>query len=412
MSKIAIRNIGQLVTMQGPSSGRYKEQMSEIGLVPQGEVHILHDRIAYAGPSSQAPTFDADEEIDAEQGLVTPGLVDAHTHAVFAGDRADEFEERATGVTYQEIAARGGGILGTVRKTRAVSEQELFDQSKKHAEWMIRCGTTTAEIKSGYGLNLETELKMLRVADQLQSTGLGVVRTFLGCHAVPPEAHTKLEYLEHVIHDMLPAVARECEYVDMFVEDRYFDAKDARKYSEAARAHGLGVRLHVDQMRDSGGALLAKQIGADTADHLEYSNLQAISGLHHSGTVPILLPGSVYGIRSEHYPDFKAWRNEANPYVIATDFNPGSSPTPSLPFCMSLAVTKMGFSVAEALTACTINAAYSLKKGHQIGSLEPGKTADLVIWDLKDYRELAYWFGMTPTKRVMKFGQTIYLHGS
>lgn len=407
--RTVIRNIGQLVTMAGPNRGRYKSEMSDIGLVPDGVVQILHDRIEYAGPAKGAPSFEHDEEIDAEGGLVTPGLIDAHSHAVFAGNRADEFEERATGVSYQEIAARGGGILSTVRKTREASEIELLAQSTKHAEWMIRCGTTLAEVKSGYGLNLETELKMLRVAGQLEATGLGVVRTFLGCHAVPPEAHTKLDYLNHVIYDMLPAVAKDCEYVDMFVEDKYFDAKDARRYAEAARSHGLGVRLHVDQMRDSGGALLAAQIGADTADHLEFSNIQAISMMGIHGVTPILLPGSVYGIRSNHYPEFGPMRNEALPWVLATDFNPGSSPTPSLPFVMSLAVTKMGFTAAEALTATTINAAHSLKRAEKYGSLMPGKAADVVIWDVSDYRELPYWFGSSMAKRVIKFGQTIWV---
>jgi imidazolonepropionase len=274
---------------------------------------------------------------------------------------------------------------------------------------MIRCGTTTAEIKSGYGLNLETELKMLKVAKSLeQAAGITVVRTFLGCHSVPPEANTKLDYLNHVIEDMLPAVSKECEYVDIFVEDKYFDAKDAKKLADAAKIYKLGLRMHVDQMRDSGGALLAAQLGADTADHLEYSNIQGIAMMGIHNVTPILLPGSVYGIRSDHYPSFKELRKEALPYVLATDFNPGSSPTPSLPFCMSLGVTKMGMSVAEALTACTINAAASLKRADKFGSLEPGKAADLVIWGFKDYRELGYWAGYTPVEHVLKFGQALY----
>ncbi len=405
--KTVIRNIGQLVTMRGPARGRYKSEMSDIGLVKDGVVQIEHGKIAFAGRREDASTFDADDEIDARGGLVTPGLIDAHTHAVFAGNRADEFEERAQGVSYQEIAARGGGILSTVKKTRKATEKELFEESKQHAEWMIRCGTTTAEIKSGYGLNLETELKMLRVAKDLEMTGLSIVRTFLGAHSVPPEANTKLDYLNHLIHDMLPTVAKECEYVDMFVEDKYFDGKDAKRYAEAAKQLGLGVRLHVDQLRDNGGALLASQIGADTADHLEYSNIQGIAMMGIKDVTPILLPGSVYGIGSDHYPDFRVLRGEALPYVLASDFNPGSSPTPSLPFCMSLGVTKMHMTAAEALTATTINAAYSLKRGAKIGSLEPEKLADLVIWPYLDYREIPYWVGSTPELMVMKNGNQL-----
>ncbi|MBI1334792.1 MAG: imidazolonepropionase [Armatimonadetes bacterium] len=408
MSRVAVRNIGQLVTMRGSQRGRAGGEMSDIGLVSDGEVHIVAGQVVFAGLSSDAPSFTADDEYDAAGGVVTPGLVDAHTHAVFAGDRADEFEERATGMSYQEIAARGGGILSTVRKTREASESDLYQQSLKHAQWMVRCGTTTAEIKSGYGLDLETELKMLRVAKDLATSGLTVVRTFLGAHAVPPEARSNVEYLDFVIHDMLPKIREHCEYVDMFVEDKYFDKKDATRYAEAAKALGLGVRLHVDQMRDSGGALLATQLQADTADHLEYSGKEGLACMDQSRTMPVLLPGSVYGIRADKYPDFAFMKEIGLPVVLASDFNPGSSPTPSLPFCMSLAVTKMGLSVAEALTACTINAAYSLKRGHRVGSLEPDKQGDLVIWGLKDYREIAYWIGFSPIRHVLAQGSCLF----
>ena len=405
--KLAIRNIGQLVTMGGPAGPRIGAQMSDIGLVQEGEIHIEHDKISFAGRREDAPNFIADNEINAQRGLVTPGLVDAHSHAVFAGNRADEFEQRALGTSYQEIAAQGGGILSTVRKTRAATEAELFAESKQHVEWMIRSGTTTAEIKSGYGLNLETELKMLRVAKQLEPTGLSVIRTFLGAHTVPPEAHTKLEYLNHIIHDMLPSLAKECEFVDMFVEDNYFNQDDARRLAIHANQLGLGVRLHVDQLADLDGAALAAEIAATSADHLEYTGSEGINTLAQTKTFPILLPGSVYGIRSDKYPEARQMIEAGLPVVVATDFNPGSSPTPSLPFCMSLAVTKMGMSVAEALTACTVNAAYSLKCGHEFGSLEPGKAADIVIWDLKDYREIAYYAGHSPVRQVIKFGQSI-----
>jgi imidazolonepropionase len=405
--KLAIRNIGQLVTMQGGI--RTGKKMSYIGLVTDGIVHIDGDKISYAGPISSAPQFASQQEIDAKGCVVTPGLVDAHTHAVFAGNRADEFEQLALGTTYQEITAQGRGILTTVAKTRAASEGELFEESKQHAEWMIRCGTTTAEVKSGYGLDLETELKMLRVAKDLQSTGLSVVRTFLGPHCVPKQASSKAEYLDHVINDMLPAVAKECEFVDMFVEDKYFSHDDARRLAARAIEFNLGLRLHVDQMRDSGGAKLAAELGSVSADHLEFTGSDGIDALAKYKTFPILLPGSVYGMRSDNYPDARQMIEKGLPVVLATDFNPGTSPTPSLPFCMSLAVTKMRMSVGECLAACTINAAYSLNRGDIIGSLEPGKVADLVIWDFNDYRELAYWAGHTPIRQVIKFGQALSL---
>ncbi len=408
MRKAIVRNIGQLVSMKGPSRPRVGKEMSDIGLIHDAEIHVEGIHITYAGPRQDAPDFQYDYEVDAEGKLVTPGLVDAHTHAVFAGNRADEFESRALGATYQEIAARGGGILSTVAKTRSASENELYEQSKQHVEWMIRCGTTTAEIKSGYGLDLETELKMLRVAKAFKAEGLGVVRTFLGAHSVPPEANSKAEYLDHVINDMLHVVAKECEFVDMFVEDKYFNHDDARRYAKAAQSFGLQVRLHVDQMRDSGGAILAAEIGAKTADHLEYTSEDGIRALANSQTMPVLLPGSVYGIRSDKYPNARLMIELGLPVLIATDFNPGSSPTPSLPFCMSLAMTKMGMSAAECLTVCTINAAYSLNRGGKIGSLEPGKQADFVIWTYKDYREIAYWTGFQPDLVVVKNGGVLH----
>jgi imidazolonepropionase len=405
MSITEIVNIGQLVTMSGPAAPRRGKQMSEIGIIQDAVVQIEGESITYVGPHVSAPTIKANVSIDAEGLLVTPGLVDAHTHAVFAGNRADEFEARALGATYQEIAARGGGILSTVAKTRAATKSELKEDSKHHLSWMRSCGTTTAEIKSGYGLNLAAEQKMLEVVGEFDSGLFSIVRTFLGAHSVPPEARSKDEYLDNLINEMMPALRHQCEFVDMFVEDKYFNHDDARRYAKAAQSFGLQVRLHVDQMRDSGGAILAAEIGAKTADHLEYTSEDGIHALANSQTMPVLLPGSVYGIRSDKYPNARFMIELGLSVVIATDFNPGSSPTPSLPFCMSLAMTKMGMSAAECLTACTINGAYSLNRGDRIGSVEPGKQADLVIWPYKDYREIAYWTGFQPDLIVMKYGQ-------
>ena len=405
--KQAIRNIGQLVTMRGPARPRVGSEMSDIGIVEDAELHIVDDKVVFAGPRIDAPKLDHSNETDALGKLVTPGLVDAHTHAVFAGNRADEFEQRALGATYQEIAANGGGILSTVAKTRAATEDELFEESRQHVEWMIRCGTTTAEVKSGYGLDLETELKMLRVAKRLETEAIGIIRTFLGAHSVPREANSKSEYLDEVVNNMLPKVAIECEFVDMFVEDNYFTHDDARRLASKAKELNLGVRLHVDQMSDSGGAQLAAELGVVSADHLEFTGPEGIDALAKSKTFPILLPGSVFGIHSDIFPNARMMIESGLPVVLASDFNPGSSPTPSLSFCMSLAMTKMGISAAECLTACTINAAYSLNRGESIGSLEPGKAADMVVWDLKDYREIAYWTGHSPVRQVIKFGQVI-----
>jgi imidazolonepropionase len=372
--------------------------MSHIEIIENAVIHHEDGVITFVGRRQDAPNYKATSTTDCGGRLVTPAFVDAHTHTVFAGNRADEFEQRALGATYQEIAARGGGILSTVSKTRESHEEALLDEAQMHARWIRQSGTGTVEIKSGYGLDLETELKMLRVAKRLESKamGLSVVRTFLGAHAVPPEADSKAEYLDLVINEMLPAVKDECEFADMFVEDKYFNHDDARRYASAVKKFGLELRLHVDQMSDSGGAALAAELGAKTADHLEYTGEDGIRALSKSDTMPVLLPGSVYGIRSDKYPNAKLMMELGLPIVLATDFNPGSSPTASLPFCMSLAMTKMGMSAAECLTACTINAAYSLNRGENVGSLEPGKNADFIAWHATDYREIAYWIGPAP----------------
>ncbi len=407
MSIHSIINIGQLVTMKGPNRPRRGPEMSDIGLIEDAVIHFDETAITYAGPRSDAPKVTVEEETDAEGKLVTPGLVDAHTHAVFAGNRADEFEARAMGATYQEIAAKGGGIQSSVQQTRKATYQELLDQSGIHIEWMRMCGTTTAEVKSGYGLNLETEAKMLAVADELNDWRMRVVPTFLGAHTVPPEAASKSAYLDQVINEMLPALCLKCQFVDMFVEDKYFNHDDARRLAAAARNWNLELRLHVDQMNDSGGARLAAELDAKTADHLEYTGEDGIRALANSNTMPVLLPGSVYGIRSDKYPNARQMIELGLPIVLASDFNPGTSPTPSLPFCMSLAMTKMGMSAAECLTACTINAAYSLNLGNKIGSIESGKKADIVIWEYRDHREIAYWTGFQPMLRVINSGQLL-----
>lgn len=349
----------------------------------------------------------ADETIDAGGGVVLPGFIDAHTHLVFGGHRADELEPRARGASYQEIKALGGGILSTVRHTRALDPQGLLNQGLLHLSWCLRNGTTTLEAKSGYGLDKATELDILIATNHVndayrQSTGTPdrqrVFPTFLGLHAVP-EGSTREEHVEEIVSHVLPVVADAglAGSVDAFVEDGYFTADDARRLATAARARGLGVRLHVDQLTDGGGAALCAEIGADTADHLEQTSEASIKALAEAGVTPVLLPASVFGLGLNKYPDARTMLDAGLPVVLATDFNPGSSPTPSLPFVMALAVRAMKMTPEECLRAVTVNAAQSLGLTDR-GRLEPGQLADFSLWPLADWREVMQWIdGPRPT---------------
>jgi imidazolonepropionase len=352
------------------------------------------------------------EIVDAGGRVVLPGFVDAHAHPVFGGNRVDEFEMRARGASYEEIAASGGGIRLTMRKTRAATEAELEQQALKHVRRFIACGTTTLEAKSGYGLSAEDELKMLRVIRRLgRKSGIEVVPTFLGAHAIPPEYDGDLAgYADLVINEMLPRVVAEdlAEYCDIFCERGYFDSEIARRILKDAKRQGLQLRMHVDQLTNSGGAALAAELGATTADHLEQTEQDGIAALKSADVQPVLLPGSVYALGKTRYPRARDMIDAGLAVVLATDFNPGSSPTPSIPMVLSLAATHMKMTPAEAVTAATINAAYSLGRGERIGSLEPGKFANFAIFDCADYREIAYYFGIPQTHAVYVRGRRIF----
>ena len=410
---VAVLHAAQLVTIGGPNGPRVGAQMRELGIIPDGGLLVEDGRIARVGRSSEIEqTLPAGVEvIDARGKVVLPGFVDAHAHPVFAGDRVDEFEMRSRGATYEEIAASGGGIRSTVRKTRAATEDELLAQAKKHAEWFLRGGTTTVEAKSGYGLTLDDELKMLRVIRRLNAeTPIEFVPTFLGAHAVPDEFRGAPEqYVSLVIHKMLPRVAEEqlAENCDVFCERGYFDITDAENILKAAQGHGLRLRMHVDQLTNSGGAFLAARLKAATADHLEQANSAEIAALAEAGVQPVLLPGSVYSLGKTRYPAAREMIEAGLAVVLATDFNPGSSPTPSMPMVLSLAATQMKMTPAEALTAAPINAAHSLNRGDQIGSLEPGQRANFALYDCADYREIAYYFGLSQTHSVYVSGKQV-----
>ena len=400
--------------MAGPPRPRVRDEMREVRIISDGAMLVRSGLIERVGTRAEVePLITAEHTVvDARGKAILPGFVDAHTHPVFGGNRVDEFEKRATGVSYEQIASEGGGIRSTVRKTRAASEDELLSTATARAHRFLRHGTTTIEAKSGYGLSLETELKMLRVMRRLQqSEPLKLVPTFLGAHEIPDEFRSDPQaYMDLIVNEMLPAVAaqRLADYCDVFCEPKIFSVASARQVLEKARTLGLGLRMHADQLSRSGASELAGELRTQTADHLEQIDERGIDALVRGGVQPVVLPASVYTLGSKKFAPAREMISRGLPLVLATDFNPGSSPTQSIPLVLSLASTQMGLSCAEALTAVTINAAYSLSIGDLIGSLEPGKIADFVLLDCEDYREIAYYVGTESVSSVYAKGKLVY----
>ncbi len=383
MSSLAVLHASQLITLAGPKRPRVRAEMSELAIIRDGGMLIREGKIEMVGSSEEvAKNAGHVEIVDAGGRVVLPGFVDAHTHLAFAGNRLDDFERRARGETYEQIAKAGGGIWSTVEKTRAASGEDLFNQAQTHAELFLRCGTTTIEAKSGYGLTVEDELKILRVMRRLnEEKPLEIVPTFLGAHAVPREVDAN-EYIDLVIDEMLSRIAKEklAEFCDVFCECGYFTIEQSRRILTAGRKLGLGLRIHADQLSNSGAAQLAAEL--------------------------------VYALGSTAYPRAREMLDAGLAVVLATDFNPGSSPTPSMPMILSIACMQMKMSPAKAITASTINAAYSINRGGKIGSLERGKLANFSIFDCEDYRELAYWFGIPQTHSVYVKGERVRLWGA
>lgn len=411
---LAVINCKQLVTLAGPPRPRVGAEMRELSIISDGAMLVLNERIERVGTRRQIEPFIGAKctVVDADGRIVLPGFVDAHTHPVFAGIRANEFEERAEGASYQEIAERGGGIKSTVRVTQAATLDELVQVGRRYAEWFLRTGTTTVEAKSGYGLSVADEIKLLRAIKRLsQETPLRYVPTFLGAHDIPSEyLNRRDEYVSLIVNEMLPRVAQEklAEYCDVFCETQVFSTGEARAILSAARSQGLQLRIHADQLSLSGGTQLAADLHTVTADHLEHADANGIAALKSAGVQPVLLPGSVYALGSNRYPPAREMIEAGLAVVLATDFNPGSSPTPSMPMVFSLASTHMKMTPAESITAATINAARSLGRAEELGSLESRKVADFVIHDCDDYRELAYFFGIEHAWKVYTRGRLAF----
>ncbi len=371
-----------------------------LGIVERGLIASHDGRIAYAGPEREAPAFEAAHDVDCQGRLITPGFIDCHTHLVYAGSRAHEFEQRLNGVSYEDIARRGGGILSTVTATRAASETQLVAESLPRLDALLAEGVTTIEIKSGYGLALEHERKQLRAARQLANERRITVRaTFLGAHALPMEFSARADdYIAEVCETMLPALVREglVDAVDAFCEKIGFSREQTRRVLEAATRQGLRVKLHAEQLSDMQGAELAAEFRALSADHLEYTDESGVRAMARTGTAAVLLPGAFYFLRETRLPPIGLLRGHRVPMALATDCNPGTSPITSLLLIMNMAATLFRMTVDECLIGVTRAAAQALGMSDSIGSLEAGKQCDLAIWDVERPAELVYAIGRSP----------------
>ena len=376
-----------------------------LGVVEDGVIAMRDGAIVYADSAADAPAFDAAEVVDCQGRWITPGLIDPHTHLIFGGDRAHEFELRLAGASYEDIARAGGGIVSTMRATRAASQEELVASALPRLDALIAEGLTTIEIKSGYGLSLDDELKSLRAARALaDARKVSVTTTFLGAHALPPEyAGAADDYIDHVCFQMIPAVAASefggwglADAVDAFCEGIGFSPAQTRRVFEAAREHGLPVKLHAEQLSNLNGAALAAEFGALSADHLEHLDEAGIAAMGEAGTTAVLLPGAFYFVRETKPPPIAALRAAGVPLALATDCNPGTSPLTSLLLTLNMAATLFRMTVDECLAGVTREAARAIGRLDQIGTLEAGKACDLAIWDIERPAELVYRMGFNP----------------
>jgi imidazolonepropionase len=400
--RLLIRDLEQVATTAGTASPLRGRDLGTVDVVEGGYVLCAAGRIEAAGRMRDLPKLDGEvEERDGRGFCAIPGLVDCHTHACFAGDRVEEFSLRAAGASYEELHAAGGGILATVRATRAAGEDGLRAALQRHRMWLRRAGTTTFEAKSGYGLDRDTELASLRAIRDA-----GGVPTFLGAHAVPPDAGSADDYLDWLLQVVMPEAAALAEAADVFVEQGAFDVEQARRYLTEARRHGLAIRLHADQFTQAGGVELAIELGARSVDHLEATGDAAVRALAASDVAAVMLPTSALFL-DRPMPPARRLADAGGIVALATDFNPGSSFCESLPLVASLACTQLHLSPAEALAACTVNAAHVLGRADQKGRLAPGYDADVLLLDASDWRYLAYHLGGDLVAAVIERGEAV-----
>jgi imidazolonepropionase len=410
---ILIRHAGQLLTLAGPPGARRGAPSRDLGIVENGAVLVDAGRIVAAGPEAAVEELARGrtvQEIDARGRVVMPGFVDCHTHLIFGPPRLNDFEMRLGGADYHAIAAAGGGIRSTVRAVRGASAAELAVQARRRLEGFARYGTTTLEAKSGYGLDEEGERKTLRLLRDLDGHPLEIVATYLGAHITPLEYDGRPDdYIEWMIRHMLPIVRQQrlADFVDAYIDCGAFTCEQAWRYLAAARDLGFGLRVHAEQFSCTGAARLACELGAASADHLEQATEEDADALARSETIATLLPASVLHLALQRYAPARLLIDRGAAVALATDFNPGTSPTCSMPMVIALACRMMKMTIAEAITAATVNAAAAVRRSPRVGTLEPASDADLIILDAEDYRELAYWFGLNPVALTMKRGRVI-----
>ncbi|MCA1055159.1 imidazolonepropionase [Rossellomorea aquimaris] len=406
-----IENIGQLLTMDhgdGPLKGK---EMSELPILTNAAIGIKDGLIDWIGTHEDAQTYKATERINAEGKLVSPGLVDPHTHLVFGGSREHEMALKQQGVPYLEILKRGGGILSTVGATREASEEELLKKARFHLDRMISYGVTTVEAKSGYGLDKETELKQLRVTKKLnEDHAADLVSTFLGAHAIPPEFKDRSdEFLQEML-DMLSDIEKEnlAEFVDIFCETGVFTVEQSRQFLKAAKEKGFSVKIHADEIDPLGGTEMATEIGATSGDHLVGASEKGIEALGKTDTIAVLLPGTSFYLNKGKFANARGMLEAGAAVALSTDFNPGSSPTENLQFIMNLASLQLKMTPEEIWNAVTVNSAYAINRGEQAGKLAKGRKADIVLWDAPNYHYVPYHYGVNHTNTVIKDGRIIY----
>jgi imidazolonepropionase len=410
---LLITGCKQLVTLRGAVPRRGKA-LRELGIISDGALLVRDGRILAVGTRKaieRRKEARRAKKLDLGGRVALPGFVDSHTHLVFAGNRAEEYEQRIAGATYEQIARAGGGILSTVRKLRAADGNSLFARAANWLNEFAAHGTTTVEAKSGYGLDAASELKILRVLDALrQHSWFDIVPTFMGAHVVPPEFKKRPDaYVDLLVHKLIPYVAKEglAEFCDVFCDHGAFTVQQARRILTAGRACGLAPRIHAEQLARTGAARLAVELHAASADHLEKVNAADIRTLAKSDVTCTLLPGCCFHLGLAHYGPARKLIDAGAIVALATDFNPGTSPTLNMQMVLSLACTQMRMTPAEAIGAATINAAYSLRRADRIGSLEVGKFADIAVFDVEDYRKIPYYFGVNRCWLTMKRGEII-----